>query len=129
MLIFLIAFIAGIISGLAIGGNTLLVPAMVVLLGIEQHLAQGSALAAFLPTAAVAVITHYRRGNIVIPVVVKLATGSVIGAVIGSLLAVNIPSNMLRKIFGIFLIAMGIYELICKGSQKEQQLAKDKPNQ
>lgn len=114
MLIYIIAFIAGIISGLAIGGNTLLVPAMVVLLGIEQHLAQGSALAAFLPTASVAVYTHFRQGNIVVPVVVKLALGSVIGAIIGSLLAANTSAFLLKKIFGFFLIGMGIYEMYYK---------------
>lgn len=115
MLIYIIAFIAGIISGLAIGGNTLLVPAMVVILGTEQHLAQGSALAAFLPTASVAVYTHFRNGNIVVPVVVKLAIGSVIGAIIGSILAANTSAYMLKKIFGFFLIGMGIYEMYCKG--------------
>lgn len=104
----------GILSGLAIGGGTLLVPALIYLVETEQHVAQGVSLAAFIPTALVAVVTHYRQGNVKIKLALYLIVGSVGGAVIGSLLAHNLNARILKKIFGVFLIAMGIYEYMGK---------------
>ncbi|MDK2823482.1 MAG: uncharacterized protein PWQ67_1439 [Clostridia bacterium] len=100
----------GILSGLAIGGGTLLVPALIYLIGTEQHVAQGVSLAAFIPTAVVAIITHYRQGNVKLKLALYLAAGSLIGAVLGSLLANNLDAQVLKKVFGYFLIGMGIYE-------------------
>jgi len=114
VLVLLIGLTTGILSGLAIGGGTLLVPALVLFLGINQHTAQGVSLAAFLPTAMVAVITHYRHGNVRFETALAAVTGSIIGAVLGSILAGHIPAGLLKKIFGLFLIAMGIYEFTLK---------------
>lgn len=114
MLLFVIGLLMGILSGLAIGGGTLLVPALIYLVGTKQHIAQGVSLAAFIPTAIVAVITHYRQGNVKVKLAGYLAVGSLVGAVFGSLLASSLDANILKKIFGFFLIGMGIYEYTCK---------------
>lgn len=114
MLIIIIGLAMGILSGLAIGGGTLLVPALVLLMGVKQHVAQGVTLAVFIPTAIVAVITHYRHGNIKLKIAGYLIVGSLLGAVMGSLLATHTDANILRKIFGFFLICMGLYEFLCK---------------
>lgn len=110
MLVVFIGFLSGILSGLAVGGGTLLVPALIFLQGIPQHIAQGISLASFLPTAAVAVITHQRHGNVRLRLALFLAVGSVIGAAAGALLAVRISAPVLQKIFGVFLMGMGIWE-------------------
>lgn len=114
MLLFIIGLLMGILSGLAIGGGTLLVPALIYLVGTKQHIAQGVSLAAFIPTAIVAVFTHYKQGNVKFPLAGYLAVGSVVGAVFGALLASNLNAEILKKIFGLFLIGMGIYEYTCK---------------
>lgn len=116
MLVTVIGFFAGILSGLAVGGGTLLVPTLVFMKGIPQHTAQGITLLSFIPTAAVAVLTHYRQGNVRPRLAGILAIGTVGGAVIGSLIAVQIPAEILKKIFGLFLMGMGIYEFRCKGN-------------
>lgn len=118
----------GILSGLAIGGGTLLVPALIYLVGTKQHIAQGVSLAAFIPTAIVAVLTHYRQGNVKLRLAGYLAIGSLVGAVFGSLLASNLNADILKKIFGLFLIGMGIYEYTCK-SKLEKLQEKGKANQ
>lgn len=114
----------GILSGLAIGGGTLLVPALVFLVGTKQHIAQGVSLAVFIPTALVAVITHTRQGNVKFKLGLYIIAGSVIGAVVGSLLASQLNAELLRKIFGFFLIAMGIYEYFGK-SKLEKKMEKE----
>jgi len=114
LLIYLIGLGMGILSGLAIGGGTLLVPALVIFMGVSQHTAQGVCLAAFIPTAVVAVITHYRQDNVNIRLALCLTVGALVGAVAGATLANITNAALLRKIFGGFLICMGLYELFGK---------------
>lgn len=114
MLIVLIGLIAGILSGLAIGGGTVLVPALVLVIGLKQQVAQGVTLAAFLPTAMIAALTHYRHGNVKTKLALFMAVGTGIGAIGGAILAAEISEGLLRRLFGIFLIAMGLYELLAK---------------
>lgn len=118
MVVAIIGFLAGILSGLAVGGGTLLVPALVLFTNITQHTAQGVSLLSFIPTAIVAVITHYRQGNVRLRLALYLAVGSVAGALAGAIIAIKIPAPLLKKIFGLFLIVMGIYEFFCKAKHK-----------
>jgi uncharacterized membrane protein YfcA len=112
----------GILSGMAIGGGTLLVPALVILMNIGQHTAQGICLVAFIPTAIVAVITHYRQQNINTRLALYLTVGALLGAIVGATLANKLEAEVLRKIFGFFLITMGCYELF--GKVKEHKKIK-----
>lgn len=114
MLVYIIGLCMGILSGLAIGGGTLLVPALVILAGISQHTAQGICLASFIPTAVAAVITHYRQDNVRLKLAMYLSIGALVGAFLGASLANRIDAHLLRRIFGIFLILMGTYELFGK---------------
>lgn len=117
MLIYIIGLMMGILSGLAIGGGTLLVPALVILMGVSQHTAQGVCLAAFIPTAVVAVITHYKQDNVNIRLALCLTAGALAGAIIGATLANRLDAQILRKIFGVFLIIMGCYEFFGKSKK------------
>jgi len=119
MLIYLIGFFMGILSGLAMGGGTLLVPALVILMHIPQHTAQGICLAAFIPTAFVAVITHLKQKNIKLKLTLYLTIGALFGAFLGATLANHVDAPLLRKIFGVFLVLMGIYEFFSKPSQEK----------
>jgi len=113
----LIGLAAGIISGLGIGGGTLLIPALTLFYGLEQHQAQSVNLIYFIPTAIVALRAHYKNGNIEKKPVKKLILFGIAGAVIGSLIAVNMKPDLLKKFFGGFLLLMGIYEF----SRKEKK--------
>ena len=119
MLVYIIGFFSGILSGLAVGGGTLLVPALIFFQGVSQHAAQGVSLASFLPTSAVAVVTHYRQGNVKPKLALYLAIGAIIGAIAGASIAAHISDKWLERIFGVFLIGMGIYEFCCKGKQEK----------
>lgn len=117
MLIYLIGFGMGILSGSALGGGTLLVPALVILMKIPQHTAQGVCLAAFIPTALIAVLTHLKQKNVKIKLALYLTVGALGGAFCGATLATHVDAAFLRKIFGIFLILMGLYEFFGKPPQ------------
>jgi uncharacterized membrane protein YfcA len=98
-------FGAGFLSGtIGIGGGALFVPTMTVGAGIPQAVAQGTSLLSIVPTALVSTITHLRRGNVQIAPALWMGGGGVIGAVIGALIAVEVPGPLLARVWGAFLI-------------------------
>ena len=106
-----VGLLSGIISGMGIGGGTILIPALVKLRDISQQGIQGINLVYFIPTAIIALVTHIKNGNVEKTVVKPLVLYGIIGAVIGSFVAISLDSDILRKIFGVFLVFMGISEL------------------
>lgn len=111
ILIIAVGFAAGIISGMGIGGGTVLIPALTLLCGIDHKTAQCVNLMYFIPTAAAALIIHIKKKNIEWKSVLPMLAGGVIGSIIGSYAAVCINPIVLRKMFGIFLAILAIREL------------------
>ena len=118
----LTGFLAGTISGMGIGGGAILIPALGIFFGMGQKSAQSINLLYFIPTAAVAVITHRRKGNIQSGVLPKLLFYGLIGAATGATLAMWIDADMLRKIFGFFLLVMGVIEIFKKVREEESNM-------
>ena len=113
-------FLAGTISGMGIGGGALLIPALGIFFGIGQQSAQSINLLYFMPTAAIAIITHRKKGNIQIKGMLSLIVYGLIGAAIGASLAMWINADTLKKIFGFFLLVMGIIEFFKKEKNNEE---------
>ncbi|WP_304508444.1 sulfite exporter TauE/SafE family protein [Anaerotignum sp.] len=116
--VIVIGFFSGIISGMGIGGGTILIPALILILGSEQHQAQGINLIYFIPTAVVALITHTKNKNVLWKTAKPLALFGLAGAAAGSFLAVSLDADLLRKIFGGFLFLMGLSEVFKKKKQE-----------
>jgi len=107
---------AGILSGfLGIGGATLLIPSLLVIYKMTQHMAQGTSLAALLlPVGILAVIKYNQTGNVNIKFALLIALGFLIGGYIGATFAQPIPDDLLRKIFGIYLLVVALQLLFFK---------------
>jgi uncharacterized protein len=98
-------FGAGFLSGtIGIGGGLLFVPTMTVGLRLSQAVAQGTSLVAIVPTAIVGGVTHLRQGNVLREPALLMGGGGVVGAVIGALVAVEVPGPYLARIWGAFLV-------------------------
>ena len=109
---FVIAGIAsGVIAGMGMGGGTLLIPALTLVLGVAQRAAQGVNMLSFLPAAAVALMVHYREGRLEVKKSGTALVCGILGAVLGSMAAGWIQENALKRVFGIFLMAMAIGEI------------------
>jgi len=121
MLVALIGFFSGIIGGMGIGGGTVLIPSLVFFLGTKQHTAQSINLISFIPTASVAILIHLRNKNIEKKLVIKLILLGVIGAVIGSFIAVSLNAQLLKKFFAGFLLLMGLYEISSKKNLQKKR--------
>ena len=101
-----IGLAAGLAAGLlGIGGGILLVPAMVLLLGFDQHVAQGTSLLVIIPSAIAGSWTHHRGGRLNLRDAMGVAAGGIIGAALGSLLALGADDLLLRRLFALLLIA------------------------
>jgi len=96
---------AGLLSGtIGIGGGLVFVPTMTVGLRVSQAVAQGTSLLAVVPTAIVGGFTHLREGNVTIVPSLWMGGGGVIGAVIGAVVAVEVPGPVLARVWGAFLV-------------------------
>ena len=105
----LIGMIAGFVSGLlGLGGGVVLVPSLVFLLRLTQHAAQGTALLVIIPTALSGTIKYFTSGNLSLEYALWIATGSMLGVLLGSLVAHQLPPAILRKCFGAFIMIVAI---------------------
>lgn len=106
-----IGLLAGILSGfMGVGGGVVMIPLMILLLGYDQHEAQGLSLAVLaVPVTFVAAYTYHASGH---PIDWKfaliIALFFVVGAFIGSKFAVRIDQATLKKIFAIILIVAAV---------------------
>lgn len=117
-------FGAGFLSGtIGIGGGLLFVPTMTVGLRLSQAVAQGTSLVAIVPTAIVGGVTHLRRGNVLREPALLMGGGGVVGAVIGALVAVEVPGPYLARIWGAFLV-FSAYRLTMQAIRQAQRAQK-----
>ncbi|BDZ40644.1 sulfite exporter TauE/SafE family protein [Microbacterium suwonense] len=102
-----IGLTAGLLSGLfGVGGGTVIVPLLVVLLRFDQRRAAGTSLTAIVPTASVGVISYAMSGSVAWIAALILAAGAVVGAQIGSRLMPKISQKALRWGFVVFLLVV-----------------------
>ncbi len=106
--------VTGIITGFGIGGGTLLILYLTMFRDVAQLTAQGINLLYFIPTAGSALVSHIKNKRIDWRTVVFAASAGVITSVLASLLASRLDTELLRRFFGGFLIAVGISELFRK---------------
>ena len=105
LLLALAGFAAGAVSGvLGVGGGLVFVPALTLGVGLGQTAAQGTSLAAILPTALVGAVTADRAGNVVRTGLVLMSVLAAVGAAAGAALALVVPTDVLVRVFGAFLI-------------------------
>jgi len=111
---YLIAVLIGAIAGLAsgfmgIGGGVVIIPALVFMLGFDQHMAQGTSLAAMVPPIGLlAAYVYYRSGHVNVPVAALIAAGFIIGGMAGAKVVVNIAAATLRRVFGRVLLLLAL---------------------
>ena len=115
MIIQLIAGLtAGIAGALGLGGGSVLMLWLTLALHLPQKQAQGINLLFFLPTAAVALISHAINRMIDWRTALRAAAAGLAGSAIGCTAAAYLPASALRRFFAIFLLILGARELLSK---------------
>lgn len=116
IILILIGLIAGIFSGLiGLGGAIIIIPALIYIIGMDQYEAQGTSLAVMLPPIGLlAVYNYWKAGQMNIRYGLIIALAFLIGGYIGSSFALQIPLQILRKIFGFVLIGIALQIILSK---------------
>jgi hypothetical protein len=111
-----IGLAAGILSGLVgVGGGIIIVPALVYFMSMSQHQAQGTSLAVLLlPVGIFAVYNYYKAGYVDLQMTLIIASTFLVGGFIGSKIAITVDQNMVKKIFGIFLLLVAFKMILGK---------------
>lgn len=103
--------ISGIVTGLGMGGGTILILLLSLFMNLEQHIAQATNLVFFVPTALSAIIINAKQKNIDYKLAGIVIVFGIIGAVIGAIISESISSYNLRKYFAIFIMIIAFYEI------------------
>ncbi len=111
MLIGILAgLVCGVISGLGIGGGSILMVWLTAVIGVAQRTAQGINLLYFLPTAAASLIFHIKNRYVQWQVAIPAAICGCLTAAGAAFVAQNLDEFVLKRFFGIFLLFVGTYE-------------------
>jgi uncharacterized membrane protein YfcA len=117
--------IAGILSGLTasmgLGGGFILIIYLTVFAGMGQTQAAGVNLLFFLPVALISVILHLKNNLVDKTVLPRFCLFGVIGAVLGVVLAVFAPEDLLRNLFACLILLVGIREVFHKSTAKQPE--------
>lgn len=110
LILIFIGLTAGILSGMiGLGGGVVMIPMMVMLLAMDQKMAQGTSVAIMLPPIGIlAVYSYYKAGYVNVKYAAIIAAAFIIGGFFGSKLALALPSEIVKKIFAVLLVAVAV---------------------
>ena len=111
MIEIIIGLVAGTISGIGMGGGTVLIFLLTTISGLEQHIAQAINLVFFVPTSISAIIVNIKNKNIDFKLATIISICGIIGAIIGAKISINTDVETLKKYFGYFLAVIAIHEI------------------
>ena len=110
--------VCGVLTGWGIGGGSLLMVWMTAVLSMDQRAAQSVNLLYFLPTAAAALLLHAKNRMVEWKAVLPAAAAGCATAALAAWLAAGLETELLRRLFGGFLILVGLSEIFLKTKQK-----------
>ena len=93
------------------GGGTILILLLSIFMNLDQHVAQATNLIFFIPTAITSVIIGIKNKNINVKEALVIVVSGIVGAIISANISSNLNVNLLRKMFGAFLLIIAIYEI------------------
>jgi len=108
----IIGVFSGIVAGMGMGGGTLLIPMLTIFFNVEQQVAQGANLLVFVPLGIVASIIYIKSGLVNFKYFLLVVIPAVSVALLGALVSTNINQAALRFIFAIFVLGLGVLQLV-----------------
>ena len=106
--------VLGFLSGLGVGGGSLLILWLTMVLGMEHVIARGINLLFFLPAAAVACVFRWKQGVVKRKNILPAMIAGCAAAAVCSWIGMQLDLELLKKLFGGLLILTGLRELFYK---------------
>ena len=125
-LLFACGLLGGVLGGMGMGGGTALIPLLTIVCGLSQSTAQGINLLSFLPMSAIALSIHAKNGLLQKSGLFFIIAPALLSSVGGALLAIVLPSAILKRTFGFFLIGLSfwqLYQIVLKFKKYPQKSA------
>ena len=108
----LLSILSGILAGMGMGGGTLLIPILTLVMDVEQTIAQGTNLLVFIPCSITVCVIYAKNKLIDFKSSWLISLIASLVSIVACLVAINLKSKTLSLIFGIFLIALGSVQFI-----------------
>lgn len=97
---------------MGMGGGTLLIPILTIFLSFKQKNAQAINLLVFIPMSLVALIIHIKNKLVDFKVGIPIIISGIVFSLLGSYLASILSNGLLKKIFAVFLLLVGLNQII-----------------
>ena len=123
LLFALMGIVGGVLGGMGMGGGTLLIPLLTIFLSVNQLSAQALNLISFIPMAVVALVVHAKNKLIKTKGLAFIIIPAAITAAAGSFISNGLSGELLKRIFGGFLIALSFVQFF---SQKLAKIIENK---
>lgn len=120
MISLLLGAVLGFLSGLGIGGGSLLILWLTLVQNIDPQTARGINLLFFLPCALIAVLFRWKQGSLPLKKILPAIAAGSASALLFSFLGTTMDLSILKKLFGVLLILTGIRELIYNPKTKRE---------
>lgn len=109
--------VGGVLGGMGMGGGTLLIPILTLILNVPQLNAQAINLISFIPMAVVTLFIHIKNGLVDFKQLLWLTPPAALACAASAYFASSLSANTLRKCFGAFMIVIGVVFLIKMGKE------------
>ncbi len=113
-----IGVLLGFLAGLGVGGGSLLIMWLTLVLSMQHNTARTINLLFFIPSAIISSFFRWKQGSLDIPKILPAIIGGCISAAIFSLISKQIDISLLKKLFGILLLFTGFRELLYRPKNK-----------
>lgn len=113
-------FLSGILGGMGMGGGTVLIPLLSIFYKVSQHVAQASNLISFIPMAIVALVIHLKNKLVDFRSVLWFIIPGMISCIIGCYVARAISGQLLKRLFGGFLLGLSIFQFVVQIKQEKK---------
>ena len=120
----LTGILGGVLGGMGMGGGTILIPMLSIFFGVSQHSAQAANLISFLPMATIALIIHLKNKFVEFENILYIILTGILTCFLGYYIAFSLPSEILRRIFGGFLLLLFIFQIINQLVSKKDKKTK-----
>ena len=114
-----VSTVLGFLAGIGVGGGSLLILWLTLVIGVEHGQARFINLLFFLPSALIACLFRWKQGSLEIRKILPAVLAGCVSAAVGSWFSYHLDTELLKKLFGGLLILTGIRELMYRSRKKE----------
>lgn len=111
--------LSGVLGGMGMGGGTVLIPLLSIFYKVGQHAAQAVNLISFIPMAIIALIMHLKNKFVRFDKVLFIVLPGIATCIVGCYIANAIGGELLRRIFGGFLLILSVFQFVSAIKQKQ----------